>query len=283
MKLVEDETAAAFLDRNQSWLEQLNEAGEMILGVCRSLIDQPDRFENPLFLSVEEKPGLVAGAVLQTPPQRILVSRLSAEGTEAVVSHLLRENRAVPGVFGPAQSARRIAEEWSFRTGHEVHKNMDQRMYSCRRVTERTDPPCDGSIREATKEDVSRLAAWRRQFIEETGLDDPVDKCERPVIRGIEKHRIFVWVAGGDVVSMVAIDRPTRRGISITFVYTPPEFRGRGYAGSATARVTAMQLSLGKEFCTLFADLANPISNHLYQKIGFRKVEDLQLWSFATR
>jgi len=38
--------------------------------------------------------------------------------------------------------------------------------------------------------------------------------------------------------------------------------------------VTQAQLDSGKRYCFLFADLANPTSNHIYQAIGYEPVAD---------
>jgi hypothetical protein len=34
------------------------------------------------------------------------------------------------------------------------------------------------------------------------------------------------------------------------------------------------------QFCALFADLANPISNHIYERIGYRPVCDYEEYRF---
>jgi len=34
-------------------------------------------------------------------------------------------------------------------------------------------------------------------------------------------------------------------------------------------------LDNGKEFCSLYTDLSNPVSNSIYQKIGYHPVEDV--------
>jgi predicted GNAT family acetyltransferase len=57
-------------------------------------------------------------------------------------------------------------------------------------------------------------------------------------------------------------------------VYTPPRFRNRGYASMAVATLSQRLLEAGYDFCTLFTDLANPTSNHIYQAIGYRRVCD---------
>ena len=57
-------------------------------------------------------------------------------------------------------------------------------------------------------------------------------------------------------------------------VYTPPDQRRRGYAGAVTVAVSQLAADRGAEQVVLFTDLANPTSNALYQRIGYRPVED---------
>jgi predicted GNAT family acetyltransferase len=64
-------------------------------------------------------------------------------------------------------------------------------------------------------------------------------------------------------------------------VYTPPELRGRGFGGAATAAVTRAALDDGAEGVVLFTDLANPTSNTLYQRLGYRPISDWTVLRFA--
>jgi predicted GNAT family acetyltransferase len=64
-------------------------------------------------------------------------------------------------------------------------------------------------------------------------------------------------------------------------VYTPPEVRGHGYASAATAAVSQAALEDGLREVVLYTDLANPTSNALYQRLGYRPVEDRVVFSFA--
>lgn len=65
-------------------------------------------------------------------------------------------------------------------------------------------------------------------------------------------------------------------------VYTPPEFRGRGFGGAVTAVVTQAALDSGAEGVVLFTDLANPTSNTLYQRLGYHPVSDFAVLTFTT-
>jgi predicted GNAT family acetyltransferase len=57
-------------------------------------------------------------------------------------------------------------------------------------------------------------------------------------------------------------------------VYTPLEFRRRGFGSAVTAHVTRLLLERGARVM-LFTDAANPTSNGIYQEIGYRLVDEL--------
>ena len=71
---------------------------------------------------------------------------------------------------------------------------------------------------------------------------------------------------------MAGIARRLKTSAVIRAVYSPPELRGRGYAGSVTAAMVERIYTEGRKIACLYADLRNPASNRCYAKIGFRPV-----------
>ena len=65
-------------------------------------------------------------------------------------------------------------------------------------------------------------------------------------------------------------------------VFTPSQFRRRGYASAVTAALSQILLDAGYRFCSLFTDLANPTSNKIYQQIGYRSVCDVDAYRFSA-
>jgi RimJ/RimL family protein N-acetyltransferase len=74
---------------------------------------------------------------------------------------------------------------------------------------------------------------------------------------------------------------PEARGRGVATVYTPAPLRGRGHAGAATAAVSRAALDAGAKEVLLFTDLANPTSNGLYQRLGYRAVADFAVYEFG--
>jgi predicted GNAT family acetyltransferase len=68
----------------------------------------------------------------------------------------------------------------------------------------------------------------------------------------------------------------------IGYVYSPPEWRGRGYATACVARVSQRVLDSGLQFCFLYTDLSNPTSNSIYRRLGYRPVYDVVAIGFLA-
>jgi predicted GNAT family acetyltransferase len=72
-------------------------------------------------------------------------------------------------------------------------------------------------------------------------------------------------------VSLAGITRPVAGVARVAPVYTPAALRGRGYAAAVTAEISRRALEEGLAV-VLFTDVANPTSNALYQRLGYRPV-----------
>jgi predicted GNAT family acetyltransferase len=64
-------------------------------------------------------------------------------------------------------------------------------------------------------------------------------------------------------------------------VYTPPHLRLRGHGAAVTAAVSQAAIEAGAQEVVLFTDLSNPTSNALYQRLGYRPVEDRLVLAFT--
>ena len=267
--------AGQFLAGVEMELESNEAANGLMLGLCGRLIDHPERFKaEPGLWTVADAQGLVLAALI-TPPHNLLVHHHRGdlgEGARALVDSLLRCAWQVPGVFGPAGTAEVVADAWARTTGSPARQASRQRAYELRQVA--VPVPERGRLRPATEQDFDLAAAWTYAFHHE--IFGQIDR-ERPrqatQVR-IEAGDIFLWEEDGRAVSMAMRNRPTRHGITVSLVYTPPELRGRGHATACVSELSRLLLASGWDFCALFADLANPTANGIYQRIGYRPVCD---------
>jgi predicted GNAT family acetyltransferase len=109
-----------------------------------------------------------------------------------------------------------------------------------------------------------------------------VGDSEALVAERLRRGRLYVWDDDGPR-TMAAWAGKTPHGVRVNFVYTPPESRGQGYASACVAALSQRLLDEGNDFCCLYTDLSNPISNSIYQKIGYRPVSDSGFYRLIER
>jgi RimJ/RimL family protein N-acetyltransferase len=233
----------------------------------------------PLFSWWQTPEGAVASAFLHTPPYRVLLARAPRQAVTALAETLSTVGRPLPGVSADRETAEAFAAEWQRRTGAAALSRQHQRLYRLGDLTPpRPAPP--GRPRLAGPADRSQIMTWYEAFVREIG--DARGNLSGAVEDRLAYNGFTLWETGGAPVSLAGVTRRVAGMIRIGPVYTPPELRGRGYAGAATAAVSQAALDAGADEILLFTDLANPTSNALYQRLGYRPVEDRVLLSFTS-
>jgi hypothetical protein len=224
------------------------------------------------YLAVVEDGDEVVACALRIWPDRVLISRAGPEALEHLVDDLASQYTTLPGVHGPEPDVSQFAQLWSRRIGSPARLGMRLRLFETRRVQPLQARP-SGTFRIAEEADLPTIVEWARAFQSVADPYNPSDPDE-DARRRVRRRCVFVW-DDGRPVSMAAWAGRTGRGVRVNFVYTPPEYRRRGFASACVADLTQHLLAEGHAFCCLFTDLANPTSNSIYQKIGYRPVCDV--------
>jgi predicted GNAT family acetyltransferase len=245
----------------------------LALTVIRRMINAPDPDDAPPVLLTIWSRDRIAGATVRTPPWPVMVSGVPENAITATVAALREHDPDVPGVNGPRDIAEPVAAAWSDLTGTTIKEVLAGRLY---RLTRLQVPVVPGRPRLATEDDVPLLAEWRREFeIEAVGHEREPGRAEANVRRMMAiGSGTVLWERDGHTVSQASAGLPIEGMSRVGPVYTPPEWRGRGYGSAATAAVSQWALDAGAVQVLLFTDLTNPTSNSIYQRIGYRAVFD---------
>lgn len=274
MNVVVHPDAGAFLARARPWLEKAEDEHNLILGLALGLASAPAVApgpDAPLFATVEDD-GHVVGCAFRTPPHKLGLTRMPLEGAALVAEVAAERYPSVPAVLGPREEAWAAAEAWVTLRGGEATRGMKARIHRLEIV----EPPVGvgGRMRLATEDDLDLAAEWAEGFARDTGEDF------RPPAGAqagwIQERKLHLWDVDGAAVCMALATGATYRGVRIGYVYTPAELRGRGYASALTAALSQKMLDAGCAFCVLYTDLANPTSNAIYARIGYRPVCDVE-------
>ncbi|HHX02020.1 MAG TPA: GNAT family N-acetyltransferase [Firmicutes bacterium] len=282
MRFVWHSHIQSFLDKTLVHLEKEEALNNLMLGIALRLKQDPGRYPDVVMITVQDGNEL-ALAALMTPPEKLMVYSprgIQVEALEYMIQGLLARSISIPGVIGPAQLAKQFADLWIKQTGSNAKPDMHLRVYELRKVN--LEVIGEGRLRVAQETDLEFIVESIVQFQSDIGVKEPdLESCTKIAKRYIANRSLFLWEHQQKVVSMAGAVRPTLSGVAVNLVYTPKELRRRGYATSCVAALSQRLLESGHQFCTLFADLANPISNSIYQKIGYKPIGDYDSYLFA--
>lgn len=255
-------------------LESAEAVNNLPLGILAGLTRHPQRAAAALMLGAEA--GEARLVAMQTPPFHLVIGQTpgAVELIPELVAQLAERQAVVPGLVAPLELAQAFADAWR-QHGCTSQVEMEERLY----VLERVIPPRwpAGAYRPGRIGDLGTLLSYLQGFLAEALPQERHDAeaLRQQTLRQIEAGDFGLWEVGDQIVSMACRVRQTRTGTAISLVYTPAAYRGRGYAGACVARLSQAQLDAGRQFCCLFTDLANPASNLLYQRIGYRPLADV--------
>jgi predicted GNAT family acetyltransferase len=220
-----------------------------------------------------EQDGEVTGAVSMTPPYGLLLAVLPPGAEDDLVAQLRTDQVRVPEVAGIVADVQRFVQCWLAGTDLGTEVLMRQRLYRLGELRAPAAWPV-GSARAAGESDLDLVVGWMDDFRQEAEPGSAPSSAE------IYEHRmrlglLWLWTDEAGEPVAVAGRNVMVAGVSrIGPVYTPPQFRRRGYGAAATYACTRDALAQGAQAVLLFTDLTNPTSNAIYQRLGYNPVDD---------
>ncbi|WP_142827322.1 GNAT family N-acetyltransferase [Planococcus soli] len=270
MELLIYSDSAAFTERVAPVLYKNEDIYSLFLGVLGQI--QANQYEE-YFLAIAEAGGEIVGACLMTPPhalQLVIFRRIPGIEKE-IAEHLQNLGLEISGVVGEQRTSRMFAEAWAKQTEEQVKVLMDQGLYRIDAVNKGL-RKSEGTWRIASKKDSELLEEWYRLFEVDTGIKRSTQaQAKHRIAEFLERKEVYVWEVDGVIVSCMKKARPSKHGITVSFVFTPRDRRGKGYARTLVAEVTD-ELLLEFDFVMLYTDLSNATANKIYREIGYVQI-----------
>ena len=261
-----------FLEKIQGALEQDEAAYQKLLFRCRELTENPTLSRSSSMVWTEDAQGVTSAALLAPPnPMWLFCEPHQKETSLQLLINMLRD---VP--FKRVVSKSHIIASFSGLIqqmfGCSVRPLRHERVLKLNRCA--ADPFVAGYMRLATAIDTDQIGEWLDEVsIEQT--KSPADEvAKHNLLEEIHRGNVYVW-DDGLMVSMLNRSMPTRHGIALDHLYTPPPLRNRGYASALVNALCSQLFQEGFSFSALTFDPNNAVAGHIFQRLGFTMVCDL--------
>ena len=272
--------AAEYLDAAGAALRRRPVINQLVIAIAQMCAKEPDRYgAGCIFYSVEDD-GEVVAAALQTPPWPVQVSAAPIQAARELGRAFAAEPGTIAGVGGPDDSPGVFAEAYAAVRGLSYLREQSMGTFELTAVNPL--PAVPGRRVIAGPEHADILQAWLVAFHTEATPHDPPARPDAGA-RAVSTGRGHVWLDEvGAPVSYAFNNRDVEGWASVGPVYTPREARRHGYATALVASVSQFLLDQGRPGCTLFTNLANPTSNAIYERIGYRRIGSAYRYGFGA-
>ena len=185
----------------------------------------------------------------------------------AAVHDSIADSVGIPHrIVAPQRTAVLLAEQFSAKDSAPIRFDSRWLTYRLDKANVRV-RGVEGQLRSGRREEEDLIAEWGRAFAYEDGT--PFDVAEF-MLRKRSDGDLYIWDHDGPK-SIVTLSGPAGEGIRISGVYTPPQFRCRGYASAAVAQVGQTALTNGRKFVVLNVIEGRP-AVRIYQQLGYRLI-----------
>ena len=256
-----------------------------ILGsVATAVADGALSYDDYFWWVAIDRQGEVIGAAMRTAPHGMILSPMPNQAISELARAVAIHDDEMPSVSGPVRVVKKFLEEYEMTasegSGRKSNLTEELLIYALEKLTM---PEVTGDMAAALADDFDLILEWYVNFRQDTGVFMP--HPENSIQAGMKRDSYRFWVRSGQKVSLAGhaplVQTSTGSIVRIGPVYTPPEQRGNGYASAVTAALSKELLDKGSKVM-LYTDAKNPTSNSIYQKIGFKMIDQNALFTFSV-
>ncbi|HAR85664.1 MAG TPA: hypothetical protein DCR69_08020 [Clostridium sp.] len=275
MKVVIYDKVEDFLNINEEILLKKEALNQLILFNAYTNRDK-DINKDILFGRVEDRYG-ISLIFCNVSPYNLLIHNLKEEVNDSIkvlVDYIIENKIDISGINASKKICEKFIEYYKEKTKCKFHERLAMDVMELRKLNQIILPK--GYFREAIEKDLDLIIDWHIKFAKEALNEDiAVESFIERLATRIRNGAMYIFEDENHVpVSMAAFTKQLKKGISVSLVYSDARKRGMGYGVAVVYNLSKLYLERGNEFCSLFVDKRNPVSNGVYTKIGYKIIED---------
>lgn len=264
-----------FLNDCEAALMQNECENNVFLGICSNFLNESLDSKKIILIAAVEKSGIIISCAVTTPNKTVLASftTQSDAAIKPLANYFNRNQISLKGLSGKTAVVNSFIEVYQ----KPIMKTTTLILYTIK-ILQNIELLQNSELALATTQDLPLLTTWLKNFQIDAGLLPlkPDEEIRAVTEDKIKKKVLYKLIVGSDQqpVTMVAIVRETKRFAIISWVYTPPYSRGKGFATTAVYKLTELVLHVHRKHCSLFTDKSDPVPNKIYQNIGYQPVAE---------
>jgi predicted GNAT family acetyltransferase len=277
MRIERSDSAAAFLAATITYRARDPIRTNVIGSVATSVASDARQYDEYWWWTVLDDKDEVVGAALRTAPFGLHLVPMPDVEIAPLVDAVAREDPSFPWLAGRESLVTTFFSQYRAVSTRTFQRGRTSLLYE---LGDLVTPVVEGTYRVATMDDVELVAQWTDDFhyFIDGARREPDERDRMFLIERIAAGSMKLWCVGPVVVAMAGHAEPvaTPSGLvtRVGPVFTPAENRGRGFGSAVTASLSA-ELVRGGSRVMLYADADNPTSNGVYQRLGYRLLDEV--------
>jgi predicted GNAT family acetyltransferase len=264
-----------FLDELEPLLLKEEACNQLILRNAYRLKDPHVMIEH--FCGYMKIDGKIALIFLYMHPYNLLVDDLVALDDASMnffAKYIINQKAKIPGINASSRFASSFAKTYHMISGLNYECRLKMDIMVLTKLNEIHVTP--GFFRSARMDDLNLVNDWALKFqIEAVHQQADLKEIDKANRLRIDDGRLFIFENEMKIpVSIGQYSGIYPNGVSLSLIYTDQNQRGLGYGIAITYYLSKQAFERGSSYVTLFVDQKNPISNRVYEKIGFSIVKD---------
>jgi len=213
-------------------------------------------------------------------PFKILISHSNnLEAIPFLVKNMVTSDIKIPGVFGPLSVIKAFTERWENLKKENFQTSDVFWLFILEKLQMSTKKL--GSIEIASLSHEKLLHQWSDAAVLEIIPKSPetfLESCRKNLSIRIKEKNVYILMLNKEIVSMGSIAGKANKMQLINNVYTPPKHRNKGYATELCTYIASYIRNEYNDFPILTVLTTNKPAIHIYQNIGFKKIDEVALY-----
>lgn len=266
MQIIRHKTAADLLTCCDEVLTSQEAENNNLIQLLRLILDGSKFLAPPYWFGSIEIGGDPIGCCVHAMPDGLVATALPNNAAVQLYKALVAEIPAPSRIVGTPGFARVLANQFTNGGGRQAHISSKWQIYRLDEV-HAPQQQADGELRLGTDDDRYQVEQWGNAY----GDERPSFLDVRDfMLRKLASGELYFWY-DNSARTMITTSGRGMNALRISSVFTPQEFRGRGYATTAVAAVCQRLLAQGSDYVVLTAGVGEPVAR-IYRRIGFNPV-----------